>query len=89
MPNMLSRAYRTCSFFWLRGKYVLLRHVCNHAVAWHVKLTPMRATDDTLREIALENIAYLVRRLEFRCYSIKEAYEAIGETLLDDYNPTD
>lgn len=72
------------AFFWARAQYVALRRVCNWAVYWHVRSTPRRATDDTLRQIAQENLALAVRKLEFKCHGLQLKYEMLGREILDD-----
>lgn len=82
MISTLRLVSNAVHFAALRGQYVLLRKACNQAVALHVRFTPKSATPDTFNEIVLEQLGALVRRIEFRCYTIQERYNELGEEIL-------
>lgn len=71
-------------FFVARGKYVLLRRVCDVLVHLHVRTTPHVSTTDTFNEIIQEQIRRGVRVCEQRCHTLKTRYERIGKELLHD-----
>ena len=81
-------AVKTAHFFILRGKYVLLRQVGNALVAAHVRATSTSATPDTANEMLQEQLRKAVRKIEFRCHTLKEAYTELGKELLHDEETT-
>lgn len=79
---MLSEVLDYAEWGYLYGKYRLLRKVCDGLVYLHLHTTPRSATEDTLNTIIQEQLRMAVRRLEFRCHDLKEAYEELGKELL-------
>lgn len=69
-------------FGWNRGQYLLLRKLCNQATKLHFKVQPSTATPSTLSDIAEEQTALWVRKLEFRCHLLRRRYEAAGKEYL-------
>ena len=66
----------------LYGKYRLLRKVGNTLVWMHVATKPTSATGNILNNIVQEEIEQAVRRVEFRCHTLKEQYTQLGKEIL-------
>lgn len=66
-------------FYYLFYKRVFWGKLSNTIVALHVKFTPDKATDDSLREIILEQLRYRQRRIENIRWNLWEKMEEIGK----------
>lgn len=62
-------------------RYKIRRRVGNVLVALHVQSTPIRSTQDTLREIVQENLAAAIRKNEQACHTLQVRYFRLGELI--------
>lgn len=62
--NIIETASDFVDFNKLRLRRMAWGKLSNALVALHVKLTPKKATEDTFREIVLEQIRYRQRKVE-------------------------
>lgn len=78
-----------CRFLGLATQKQLLVKSSNIVTWLHFRLTPNNATEDTLREVILEQIRLLQRRLSMREHDIWLKMVGIGEKLELDFELTE
>lgn len=66
-------------FYVLYSKRIAWQKLSNLLVALHVKFTPNKATDDTFREMVLEQLRYRQRLIEARRWSLWLEMEQIAK----------
>lgn len=80
---------RLFKFYYLFFKRFLLGKISNIIVYYHVKLTPDKSTEDTLREIILQQLRNIQRKIEIRRYDLMEDMKRIAIDMNIDPNLDD